>query len=113
MFTFRNLFNMPNKILTIKYQKTYDYKTSFVTGIMGGLATNGMISASFICDRHALPESSIVELNENNIPLKVEEIKGNDMIREAPFGIIMDINTTKLIISWLTNKVREHEDKIK
>jgi len=104
---------MPNKTFNIKYQKTHDYKTSFVTGIHGGLSSNGMITASFLADRHALPEVAILELDEKNNVIRNEDVKGSDMVREVPFGVVMDINTTKLIINWLSLRVKEYEERVK
>jgi hypothetical protein len=104
---------MPTKSLKITYLKSHDYKTSFITGVHGGLASNGLITASFFGDRHALPEMTLTDINENNTVLKTEDIKDSDVVREVQFGVMMDINTTKLIIGWLSNKVREYEERPK
>jgi hypothetical protein len=104
---------MSNKALKINYIKSHDYKTSFITGMHGGLASNGLITASFFGDRHPIPESTIVEIDEKNVILKSEDTKGSDIVREVQFGVIMDINTAKLMLSWLTTKVKEYEELIK
>lgn len=102
-----------NKELKIKYQKAYDYKTSFISGIHGGVSNNGLLTASLFTDRAALPDLSIVSVNEKNEVVGVEDKKDSDMIREAQFAVVMDINTTKLIVGWLTSKIQEMENLIK
>lgn len=97
------------KELRIKYQKAYDFKTSFVSGVHGGLSSNGLITANFFTDRAALPEMNLITVNEKNQLVKVEDIKDSDGIREAQFAVLMDVTTTKLIINWLQSKVNEFE----
>ena len=101
------------KELKIKYQKAYDFKTSFVSGIHGGVGTNGLLTASLFTDRSAMPDSTLVTLGENNAIVTMDDIRDSDMIREAQVAIIMDINTTKLIVGWLNGKIQEMENLIK
>lgn len=93
----------------IKYQKAYDFKTSFITGVLGGLSNNGLINASFFADRAALPDHQEVEIGENNSILKAKDIKENDIVRDVQFGCYMDINTAKLIKEWLEVRIKEYE----
>ncbi len=102
-----------SKTYKITYVKAYDYKTSFVSGVHGGLGSNGLLNVSFFADRPALPDTNIVEINEQNIVTKSEDVKTSDMVRDVQFGLVMDINTTKLVVNWLQSRIKEYEENIK
>ena len=90
-----------NKV-KIKYVKSHDFKTSLSTGIYGGLTSNGMINANFFTDRAIIPTHQTIEIDESGRQQgSPEDIKDGDLVREVQFGTLMDINTTKLIVSWL------------
>jgi hypothetical protein len=95
--------------LKIKYQKVHDFKTSFITGVHGGISGNGLLTANFFTDRIALPERQLITVDEKNSPLKVEDELNNDGVREVQFSVLMDINTSKLVVEWLNNRISEYE----
>jgi hypothetical protein len=95
--------------LKLKFQKAYDFKTSFISGIHGGVSSNGLLTASLFTDRAAMPDLSVYTLNDKNEVIKMEDKKDSDVIREAQFAIIMDINTTKMLVDWLNGKIVELE----
>src|SRR5688572_1446985 len=103
---------MPDKKLKIRYLKSYDFKVSLATGVYGGITTNGLINANFFSDRTVIPTSQIVEIDgQGNIISSVEE-KDGDVVREVTVGLLMDVNSAKLLVNWLSSKIDEFE-KIK
>src|SRR5258707_1041589 len=103
---------MPNtKLIKIKYLKSYDFKTSLVSGIHGGTGTNGLINANFFVDRAAIPDSQIMETTETGVLIKVNgETKESDITREVQFGALFDINTAKAFVIWLQARINEYEE---
>lgn len=102
--------NMANKKLKIRYIKAYDFKISLATGVFGGITANGLINANFFHERAVLPDSQIIEVDEKGVQQgKPVDEKEGDIMRELQTGILLDMNTTKVIIKWLEGKVREFE----
>jgi hypothetical protein len=101
---------MANRNIKIRYLKSYDYKASLATGVYGGITANGMINANFFTDRTVLPDSQIIEVDENGVQIGLpKDQKDGDLLREVQFGALMDVNTAKVIVAWLDSKIEEYE----
>lgn len=105
---------MANKKIKIRYLKAYDFKISLATGVYGGITHNGLININFFNERAVIPNSQIVEIDENGVPVgKAIDEKDGDVMRELQSGLLLDINAAKVVINWLQGKVREHEQIFK
>lgn len=101
---------MENKQIKIRYVKSYDYKSSLSTGVYGGITANGMINANFFTDRAVIPDSQLIEIDENGLQVgPPKDNKDGDLLREVQFGALMDVNTVKIVVAWLNAKVEEFE----
>ena len=81
-----------------------------VTGVYGGLTTNGLINANFFNERAVLPDSQMVEVNEDGVIIgKPIDKKDGDIMRELQSGLLMDVNTARVIIRWLESKIKDLE----
>jgi hypothetical protein len=101
---------MANRKLKIKYLKAPDFKTTLATGVYGGITGNGLINANFFTDRTIIPKYQVIEVSEGGVQigLPVDERDG-DLMREVQGGILMDIQTAKVIVAWLDSKIDEFE----
>jgi hypothetical protein len=101
---------MGNKKVKIKYLQSHDFKVSLVMGVHGGISSNGLINANFFVDRTVIPDSQIVEIDEKGKILgqPVDE-KNGDITREVLFGALLDVNSAKMIVSWLETQIKNHE----
>ncbi len=106
---------MYKRTIKIRYLKAHDFKSVLATGVYGGLGSNGLINANFFLDRVIIPNHQIIEIDEeaNRADRIVEEQKDGEIAREVHCGIIMDVNTAKIIAGWLTTKINEYEELIK
>ena len=99
-----------NKELYFNYIKTNSYKTFYSDGFFGGITPKGKIYMEPFIERGATPQ--IVKhlvLNDGNIDSGTVVEAKKDIIREIECGIIMDIETAKSLISWLTIKIDEFQ----
>jgi hypothetical protein len=101
---------MGNKRLKIRYIKSYDFKTTLATGVYGGVAPNGLINMNFFHERAVLPDSEIVNINDQGVQIGIPEVdKDGDITRELHSGILLDVNTARVVASWLESKIKEFE----
>lgn len=100
---------MPKKF-KIKYVKAYDYKVFLATGVYGGITGNGLINVNFITDRSVIPEFETAQLDDDDRQIgKPVPTKDSNAVREVQCGVMLDINTAKLIIAWLQDKINVTE----
>lgn len=99
--------------IEIRYFKAYDFKAFLATGVYGGISGNGLINANFFTDRVVIPNSQIVEIDENGIPIgQPVDSKEGDLAREVQTALLMDVGTAKIVVAWLQSRIKEHEDII-
>jgi hypothetical protein len=101
---------MANKSVKIRYIKAYDFKIALATGVFGGLTSNGLINVNFFHERTVIPDSQIVELDDdgNQVGRPIDE-KDGDLTRELQSGILLDVKTAKIVLEWLQGKLEQHE----
>jgi uncharacterized protein YuzE len=101
---------MPNKKIEIKYLRAYDYRASVSTGVYGGITPTGLISANFYIDRIAVPDSEEIEVSEDGKVVGQPVVHtGAHLIREVQHGVLMDLNSARVIVNWLNGKIVELE----
>jgi len=107
--------SQPDKpIITHNYIKNNDFRTVYSSAIYGGLTLNGLININFCVDRGAIPtktESQIVR-NEsgNEVFLETNKEVKEGFVREVQFGTIVDVPTAKMIVDWLSHRIKQIED---
>ena len=98
------------------YIKNESFRTSFASGVVGGITINGYIDMNFYIDRPSIPVKTILKFEQNPEASVTESIVENKdgSIREVSTGIIMDLNTAKNFHKWLGDKIsilETHIDK--
>lgn len=96
------------KSIKFIYNKTPNYRTYTVGGIVGGLTPKGKLFIDLFNEKRALPDSVIHELSEEGLLGKEIERKVNDgVIREIDCGIYLDIDVAVVISDWLNERIKE------
>jgi hypothetical protein len=96
------------KKLKLKYSKSPNYNTNFVSGAQGGIAPNGLLNIHFFIEKNSIPSGYDVEIDEKGKVIKETNDKPT-FEREILTGIVLDINTAKAINTWLTDRISELE----
>lgn len=105
---------MATRELKVSYVKTHDFKMAFSTGVFGGLASNGLINAVFFLDRIVIPNSQKIDVDENGEMVKlIDQEKDADVVREALFGVQIDVNTARKVVDWFNKRIADFEAKNK
>lgn len=90
------------------------YRTYHVDGIFGGLTPRGLVSMECYLERQPLPTRIQHVINESGqIGDEVERDSQSGIIRDVECGLIMDINTAKSLLAWLTRKIEEYDSIFK
>ncbi|MEJ6980728.1 hypothetical protein WG906_09730 [Pedobacter sp. P351] len=99
--------------ITFKYMKSHDFRSVIVNGIFGGVNTRGNLAMNFYVETHEIPKSTEhIMLQDGKLsPLPIVPEKDVTVIRELPFGILVDLNTAKSIVEWMQKHIAEHELK--
>jgi len=96
--------------ITTHFIKTEDYKTSFVTGVFGGLTQQGLIHLNHFVDRPVVPKSVNYTISkEKNTLEEVSREAKDGTVREVNGAILFDTNMAKQLIVWLQGKIDEFE----
>lgn len=105
---------MANRKIKVRYVKSYDCKTVLVSGIHGGIGSNGLLNANFFLDRVVIPDYQIMEIDEKavQVGLPVDQ-KDSDVVREVQTTLLFDVNTARLFINWLESRIRDYEGLVK
>lgn len=92
--------------------KGSDFKTVQGSGVFGGLTSSGQINMNFFTDRAPIPTRIVLDVDPNTgkvLGEKERETK-NGIVREVHFGVLMDINTAKSTVEWLSEKIKQFEE---
>lgn len=102
--------NLPK--ISFHYIKNNDFRTSFATGIYGGITVNSLINIDFFIDRSVIPRKTVSQVSADGKEqdLASEKESRDGAIREVQFGVIMDVSTAKSTIAWLQDKVNIIEE---
>jgi hypothetical protein len=102
--------------ITIHNKINQGFRQIHIDGALGGITPKGLINLNFFAERFPIPKSTDFEIDKETKTLKRIE-DSNDtkegIIREYEFGVYMNIETAKNILSWLQIKVDEYNNLIK
>lgn len=99
------------KRIKIHYLKSPNFRNVFVSGVHGGASHgNGMIYMNLYTDRPPIPQSTVHTVKDGILQEILEErVTKKDVIREIETGVIMDLNTAKVIRDWIQKKIESLE----
>ena len=104
--------NVP-KNYNFKFVKNPDFRTVKADGVYGGVTVRGEINMNFYVDTIDLPKNQLYSMDSKGaITKEIPVEKKAESIRELITGINMDLETTKSVILWLNDKVKQAEATI-
>ena len=79
---------MPIRRIKIRYLKAYDFRTSLISGVFGGINNNGLFNVNFFVDRIVIPNTQYINVDEKGISTDGQSLeeKDGDVIREVQTG---------------------------
>jgi hypothetical protein len=98
------------------YIKSNHFRVLHVDGAIGGIAPKLNIRMAVFNERSAIPQETVQRVSqEGRIGEEIVEkrIGRNAIVREVEADLVMDLATSKTIISWLQDKVDQLEAIIK
>jgi hypothetical protein len=100
-----------NNEIDFHQKRLENYRTYYIDGIFGGITPRGLLALECFIERKSTP-TRIKYLIKDSGELGAEterddETKG--LLREIECGLIIDINTAKSLVKWLSQKIEEHK----
>jgi len=96
-----------------KYIFSDDYNPVYATGVYGGVIPTGEIAIHFFLERHGLPVSQTMELNEDGSigseASREPEDHAASMVRFVSTGVVLSVGRAKSVYEWLGNKIEQAE----
>lgn len=104
-----------NNKFTFKYKFSDDYNPKYINGAVGGATSHGEIVANFFLERNPLPVKETYSINDSERAEK-SNVEPNDLnksaIRFIDTGIIMSLDTAKLVRDWLDRNIKTLEENL-
>jgi hypothetical protein len=99
----------PEKV-TFHYLKTGSYRTYHVDGIFGGITPNGKLYAEIFIQRATTPQTTEQEINlDGTLGNETDRTGKKGIVREIEAGLIMDMETARVLRNWIDSKIQEFE----
>jgi hypothetical protein len=89
------------------YIKSNSFRVVHVDGAIGGPTPGGLIFASLYSERAAIPQMMVHDVVEGHVGAERldERIGKEGVVREIEVGLMIHVETAKLIVKWLQEKV--------
>ena len=102
-------------IITVHNRVSNIYKAIHVDGAYGGITPRGLLNLSFYSERSPIPKSTDFALKGEVVGDKIQDSPESltGILREYEFGIYMDIQAAKAIVTSLNSKINDLENIIK
>jgi hypothetical protein len=94
------------------YVKDHEFRTSYATGVFGGITPNGLIDANFYSERIPIPKRITfkVDAETGHILEETERDTKKGFVREVHCGVLIDVGLAKSMIQWLEERIKQIED---
>ncbi len=98
--------------ITIHNIKSNKFRHSHADGASASLTPHGYININFFSERNAIPKGTVFVVNDDG---KLGEAKANipgskiGLVREFDFGVYLDVEVCKRVVTLLNQKIKEHE----
>lgn len=101
------------KSIKFIYNKTSNYKTYMVEGVVGGLTPKGKIFIDFFNEKIPIPNFVEHEIIDGELGKEIQRDTTKGIIREIDCGIYLDVPTAIVFSNWLQDRIKEYEKKTK
>lgn len=95
----------PNEV-EIQYTESANYNSAYISGIFGGINTNGLLEIDFFTDRLSRPKATMHKIENGNIGGEVEGEQDRHLHqRKVEFSAMMNLEVAKSVQAWLMEKI--------
>ena len=106
---------MSESKIKFKYVESPNYVSRYVNGAFGGVTPRGEIVVNFFFEHNAFPSNQEYEITQDGklgreLSIEPKDISGT-VIRQVDTGVIMNINSAKELVAWLSDKIRLIENR--
>ena len=101
------------KQITFNYIKADNFHSMLATGVIGGITLNSLVDMNFFTDRVTIPQKISFAINNGQIAKEMNRESKDGSVREVQFGVLMDVNTAKGLVTWLNERIKIIESEIK
>ncbi len=105
--------DVPPKV-RFEYLKSPDFRVIHADGVYGGLTPHGQLFISFFSERYPIPTATVFQLEPGgNLgpEVRTEREGRKGIIREIEAGVMVDVETARVIVDWLQGKIQEAEKR--
>lgn len=92
--------------IDVFYKRSNDFRTIPVSGVWGGVTAPGMISAEFFVEKPAVPEHTVIKVDENGVATELPSGK-REITREILVGVIITPEMARIIGNFLIARADE------
>lgn len=99
---------MDKQNLNFKYKFSDDFNPVYSNGVYGGIAPQGEIVVNFYFERPPLPYEETMKLDEDYYASNHETVPEDhnlNIIRYVSSGVVLNLETAKLLYEWLGDKI--------
>jgi hypothetical protein len=97
--------------ISFEYVSPPGYVPKYVNGAFGGVSPKNEIVINFYLEAIKLPSEETYELDEKAGSLKLSESTPPELVRNVQTGVILDVDTAKNVLTWLTEKIKVAEER--
>lgn len=105
----------PSKKISFRYKISPNYAVYSVSGVHGGLNSQGNIIVNLFNERAPIPRRVTFELTDQGTlpPVPIEKESEEALIRDVIFGIAIEPSSARSIGEWLIKQADEHQERLK
>jgi hypothetical protein len=105
--------NLPARV-TFFYIKSNQFRVIRVDGAHGGVTPRLQIQMALYSERLPIPQQAIHELKDGKlVEPAVDQIGKEGIVREVEVEGLMDVDTAKSLVAWLTDCIARAEKVMK
>jgi hypothetical protein len=101
--------------ITFEYKISPNYTVLAVTGVYGGLNSQGQVIMNLFNERHPIPKTqTFAVLDDGTLDRKpISEVKNQNVIRDVLVAVSISPENARLLADWLNAKADQYDEILK
>lgn len=101
-----------SRTLKFDYIKSNYFRVVHADGVWGDVTPNSSIHIAFWNERFPIPKRVTYEIGADGTISDSKTSTRRGIVREVEVGVILDVETAKILVSWLQDRVEEIESEL-